>query len=372
MVLGISSAYGADELDSEWKYLKEYGYASIHAVQQLKREHANINFMERGAQAFDSCARRSVALSGVSYCLNFNDIACGRLILLTHERPVNTGDFQLLAHLAKILEPELSSYIYRNESNTGNVFFNILHNKPFDESLLDLQLKYYRWKAGDLYNIALIELSGTKNSLELRLETDMLYRILSYQFSDYVVFKASPYVLVLANQDLSQNRLFREFLERLSQRNPIRIGFALPCHGLKRAGHLYSQAISALFYGKLRKSKGIFFSFFDYAVDYLLDSHSTEENLAACHPAVVAMWKDKNASGNELFYTLKSYLDCACSVSKTSAAIYTHRNTIIYRIRKIEGFFKASINATYVRDYCLFSIYFLEHYQRKMKLLDEK
>ncbi|MEI3246748.1 MAG: helix-turn-helix domain-containing protein, partial [Lachnospiraceae bacterium] len=50
---------------------------------------------------------------------------------------------------------------------------------------------------------------------------------------------------------------------------------------------------------------------------------------------------------------------------KTSEALFTHRNTVLYRIRKIQGMLDHDLNDPYVREYCLLSIKVLELYNRK-------
>ncbi|MCD7867270.1 MAG: helix-turn-helix domain-containing protein [Clostridiales bacterium] len=364
-ILGISSKYPADSLDSEWRHLYEYGYSSVHAVQQLRREFTNLDFEKHGTQPFEPRSHSLISYSGLSYCLYFNEIACGRLTLLSKDRPLNTGDYQLLEYLAIQLEPSLGQRFYKNELNTGNVFYNILMNRPYDDDELNLQLDYHQWTKMDVYNIALIRLSGEDDTNSYKYEMNILFHNVSQQYPDCVVIRDTPNILILSNHDLSRDSFFQSSLEKLADRNPVRIGFALPCRGLRQGGYLYRQALSALYYGELSAPDKTFCFFYDYAMDYMLDSHSIEENFHACLPAIVDLWSSSRDYGNELLQTLKCYLECSCSVSKTSAAIYTHRNTILYRLKKIQELLKDDLNDIYVRDYCGLSIRVLELYEKK-------
>lgn len=61
-----------------------------------------------------------------------------------------------------------------------------------------------------------------------------------------------------------------------------------------------------------------------------------------------------------MFDTLKGYLDNERSVTKTAAELFIHRNTIIYRIKKIQEFLRADLNEPYIRHYIRLSIRVLE------------
>ena len=63
--------------------------------------------------------------------------------------------------------------------------------------------------------------------------------------------------------------------------------------------------------------------------------------------------------------TLKCYLDHERSASKTSTALHTHRNTVLYRIQKIQDLLELDLDDVYVRDYCRLSIRTLELYEHK-------
>jgi purine catabolism regulator len=43
------------------------------------------------------------------------------------------------------------------------------------------------------------------------------------------------------------------------------------------------------------------------------------------------------AHGTELVKTLESYFECNGNVKKMASRLYTHYNTVIYRLRRIEG-----------------------------------
>ena len=72
-----------------------------------------------------------------------------------------------------------------------------------------------------------------------------------------------------------------------AERNPIRIAFSLPAHGIKQTAFLYEQALYALNEGKRCHPESRFYDFFDYAIDYILESGTLLSSVQACMPAVL-------------------------------------------------------------------------------------
>ena len=82
-------------------------------------------------------------------------------------------------------------------------------------------------------------------------------------------------------------------------------------------------------------------------------------------PAVLELYGRQQQNGDELFRTLQIYLENERSISRTSEILYTHRNTVLYRIRKIQDMFDHDLSDPYTREYTLLSVKVLYLYHRK-------
>ena len=122
--------------------------------------------------------------------------------------------------------------------------------------------------------------------------------------------------------------------------------------------------------GKKDRPGEPFYDCFDYGIEFILQSGSMKDACLACMPAVVEMWESRS-SGNDQFHTLKTFLDNERSVSKTAEALFTHRNTIIYRLKKIEELLGCNLDEVYIREYCRLSIRILELAQ-KLQSMDRE
>ena len=363
-VLGITQQYPADSMDQEWEYLCNYGYSSLNAIQQMRYQHSNIDFTRHGVQAFSFEKDTLLKYSGYTFCLYYKDILCGRLNLLLKDREINTGDLQLITQLALPLEYNLGQSVSDKNKNNRNVFYNLLTGHPYEQHCLETQLAYQGWSLQELFYLTLIEVQEQNRQQDFSQHLHMIAHMTEQQLQNCVILNYKSYVLILSNQDLSGNSASMNFFAVLCRNNPIRIGFSLPCKGVESTAFLLSQAKAAIRYGATSQASEQYYHFYDYAMDYLLDTPLGHQSIHACMPAVVRLWKQERASKDDLFSTLKIYLENERSVLKTAAQMFTHRNTILYRIKKIQEILSCDLDNSYQRDYCRLSIQILNLYER--------
>jgi DNA-binding PucR family transcriptional regulator len=62
----------------------------------------------------------------------------------------------------------------------------------------------------------------------------------------------------------------------------------------------------------------------------------TEDLSRYLHPALPKLASYDTENGTNLELTLHTYLKNSCSTTDTAKALYLHRNSVIYRLRRIE------------------------------------
>ena len=364
-VLGMTREYSPDSLDEEWEYLCKYGYSSLNAVQQMRYDYNTFDYWYHGPKRFNFSGSNFLGYEGLTYCMYCNDSICGRINVLAKDRELNTGDSQLLEQVAMMLEPMLGQIYYESVLNNTNVFYNILFGNPYDQKQLDTQLCYQQWHADDNYYLTIVEVTGRDHHPASDSAVEQLLHVLARQATGCMVMKKQPYILLLGTKNLSTEPSMTPIFNMLTGHNPIRIAFSLPAHGIKQTAFLYEQALYALNEGKRCHPESRFYDFFDYAIDYILESGALLSSVQACMPAVLELYERHQQNGDELFRTLQIYLENERSISRTSEALYTHRNTVLYRIRKIQDLFDHDLSDSYTREYTLLSIKILYLYHRK-------
>jgi len=358
-LLGITRQYKEDAVDGEWAYICRYGYPSMNAMRHLQQFSGSNIFWKHGLMNYTGASSGSLRFGGACYSMYCGDAFCGRVSVLEKDRALNRGDLQLLEYLGVHLEPVIGSVLNRDMVRNFNVFHQLLFQLPYDPSDLEHQLRYHNWKRDDVFSLVILE------ALEPGTNMDILLNVVMSHTTKCLVVRRESRLLLLSNRNLAADPNMRLFLQSLQQGNPIKGSVSLPCRGIVNAGLLYKQANYALEEGKRdRPDEGIY-DCFDFGVSYILESPSLKESVCAVMPAVYQLWEMRETTGAEQFQTLKAFLENERSISKTSEAMFTHRNTVIYRLKRIAEFLNCSLDDPYIREYCRLSIQVLELYNKK-------
>ena len=352
-LLAISNTPEMRELDPEWDYLCRYGYSSINSLHAMRYDYSNIDFSHHGNQKFNFSASKALAFGGVSYNMVFNNISCGRLTLLEKNRQTNPGDYQILERIARLIEPRLGAADPMITSH-WNVIYNLLDQKPFNEKELSLQLAYNQWTRTDTFQTILLQPLPDEPESSIH----MLSRTVSRYLPSCSVLIRDRSILVIGNRQLDTDAGIISFLHSLIGSNSIRAAFSLPAQGIASLPYLARQAAYAA--ETNQNSTETLSSFLNCGLDYLLNCENSLEKIYACHPAVVILWKNALEKNDELYTTLKTYLDCERSLSKTASALFTHRNTVLYRIRKCQELLGDAMDIPEMRYYLRISMKILE------------
>ena len=352
-ILGLSNYPEMRDIDPEWDYLCRYGYSSLNSMRTMRYDYSNIDFEHYGCQTFQFDSK-SLMFGGVSYCMQFNGVNCGRLTVLSKNRPLNAGDYQLVEKIARMLEPRLGAYHPLLNSHR-NVFYNLLTEESYNDKELDLQLTYQQWLRTDTYQIALVQPYAAEESES---SIHLLSRTIARHMQSCVTLSYGSGVLILANWELDKDSSFLQFIQSLLNSNPVNIAFSLSVPGITAGPYLVKQAAYTIARNKSRKRAILHFQ--HVGLDYLLNCDTDAEKIYACHPAVAALWKSTLKKNDGLYETLKMYLDCERSLSQTAAALYTHRNTVLYRIRKCQELLGDALEDPGLRIYLRISMKILE------------
>ena len=357
-LLAITRDPALGPMDAEWEYLCRYGYSSLNSVRNMRRE-PGLDPGHSGVQTFSLQRSAGMDYGGVSCSMIFNEAVCGRLTLLEKGRKLNPGDSQLLDRLAKLLSPRLGA-VQTGPNVHTNVFFRLLAQQPYSEKELHLQLAYYQWLSDDPYQLCTIRPAEDIGENALR----VLARTISQQLQSSIVLEKGGCVHVISNRDMYSDVTHQQLRDVMLSDNSLQIVYSLCIPGISRLPLLERQTDFVLHAGL--PGAGIY-SFADYALNYLLAGHSASEIICACHPVVIALWQKAKAGNGDLYDTLKAYIDCERSLSQTAAALFTHRNTVLYRIRKCQEMLGDQLESADKRLYIRMSMRAVELYDKSRK-----
>jgi sugar diacid utilization regulator len=199
--------------------------------------------------------------------------------------------------------------------------------------------------------------------------TDSIIRYLTYSSKTRLPYaKVLPYKggIVALDMELKEARdketvmkKKEEALENL-RRSEATCGVSLPCFNLSQVRKAFLQAEVSLELGQLLQPENKVYYYRDYYIYHLLhvcaDHPEIDLSLLCSHGFKELKRNDLKTKNNNM-QLLEIYLLNNCSVTCTAKAMHLHRNSVMYRIERIEKILEVSLSDPKIRMRLLISFY---------------
>ena len=136
----------------------------------------------------------------------------------------------------------------------------------------------------------------------------------------------------------------REMLQKVGmilsvfpEEGKVKIGVSLPFSNISDLKAHYDEAHDAFELGEMLDPDLSIYTFEDYGLYVMFNTVAGMEDLRRyLHPALPKLSSYDKSNGTNLEATLHTYLKCACNTTDTAGALLLHRNSVIYRLHRIE------------------------------------
>ena len=359
------SNYDIDEdQDDEWNYLRRYGYSSYTVAQMLydnpvQRKQCQATTPQ--IMKFPKDAHKSNCLSTNVY---YDNINCGRLTILEVKRKLNVGDIQLTSILTSLISPYMYHYVASNViQSIDNPIANMLKGNRVKDAEIERWIKYKKWNRDDNYRI--IILTRCHNS-QGNTVLPLLNNLIEQNVAESETFTVDNCLVTIVNQDKVSFAETRKFIANLAEDNNYYMGISLSYSEISKTADYFSQARAAVEYGILFEEKKLVFDFYNYAMYYLMEQSDISLQISALHPDIRHIWQMKSdIHVRDKLETMACYLRNERSLVKTAEERFVHRNTLIYRLKKITSEMEYDIEDSYTRSYFIHSMEILGLYLKK-------
>ncbi|HAM16218.1 MAG TPA: hypothetical protein DCP91_10280 [Eggerthellaceae bacterium] len=90
----------------------------------------------------------------------------------------------------------------------------------------------------------------------------------------------------------------------------------------------------------------------DYALDFLVDQlGGLMDTSGLLHPGIAMLERYDRHNRSDLLHTLKVYLDNDCNAQKCGRLLFLHRNSLVYRVRRIQEIANIDLSDPCERSY---------------------
>lgn len=342
--------YSDDDINKPfYKEVIHNHFLPIDMIEQLNQELEENLFTEE-PYYFDSDLFHFNSLHKNIFYLNEH---VGWIIMHEYQKAFTEGTKQLFDFFGKIL----SLWMVRNGCQTkltpqSELFLQLLIKGDMDTDLLHTKMKYIDWYDTDeKYIIKIMTVSNNNriyHSLKNRIEQT---------FSGcYVVIYESSIILIVNTKKASINNTLENIKQLLVLSNTY-CGISYPFYNIKHIKQAYDQSGIALTLGEINPGNCNFCC--DYVLSYAKSILQQNINIDISHNALQKL-RDYDKKHNTDYYdTLNVYLQNERNQIKTAKIKNIHRNTLVYRVNRINELLQIDLDDLKTRNHIILS-YFLE------------
>ncbi len=348
-VPAFSKQYGMDTVNENWNDFWQYGTFSFKRFNDMK----NSTFMQMFNHTWH-CAMyeepeadyyiHSIMMSQV----NREQDLIGQLVYISNE-PFEQWQIQLaqtVNHVLSLIESTVPAE--RNDSAAQFLLKEILTSTT--DNLLDNErLRFFQnWEESERIGIlCFVPVKPLSNKALLLLAE----KIVPFFPESIVITIDDSIVCCLPHSSVKG-------LERvccdLAEKSGLVGAVSYFYEGTNNLRCQYRQAKETIPF--CSKQSRTFLSFHESALEILAGYVDDKTYQQLCiHPTLNIIKRYDHAHQTQFFATLQTYLQNERSRAKTAKALYMHKNTLVYRLQKLQQLFDLDLDNSYEREYLLFS-----------------
>lgn len=315
--------------DAEWMHMRQYGFASLEGLRVLRESGEFDTLLHQEAPVLygpGTFANPTVVSSIV-----FDGACVARISMTGLLGELTAFDLSVM----EILTEQISRKLQRDdavrerigESPAYSVLHDLLRGMKLDNRLISSRLGGLLGWTGGSYAVLTVPAAATD---------EMSYKyyagLLEHGLDCFCVLYEESLTAVLHTAESASPEAETKLL-RFLQENGLVGGISYCFEDVSQLHDHYVQAAAALQYGD---GKPGLYRFSGCVMQHMMRFFPQEQQRVLVHPALQKLLEQDKAAGSELYETLRVYLENERSLVKTATALFIHRNTLLYRLEKLQ------------------------------------
>ena len=349
-LLAISQNYPLGSVDEHWDRFLLKGSSTMEMILFLNQSNPE-RFSKKGVHFLG----KDTGMPNDGYHYNFfvQDKWVGKICLVTKNIVISKGDLCLFQLLCTRIEAWFSSHIQELEAiQLDRLLCSAMANDGGNQEELIRLLNIRGWKSQD--KLLLIQLHAPYQPFNIN---SHFCRMLNHQFSSMYAVNFHYGICMICNLSLeSQNQLMDRLLPMLytskyygviSQLFTLEDSFHKQYLYTEITGEYCEKEIGKLYNGE------------KYILNYVLHQMTQQTNADLVHPALRKLIAYDQVHDTDFANTLKVYLSTERRNLETAKELNLHRNSLSYRLHKLEELLDVDLDDADIRMHLLLSFHFL-------------
>jgi hypothetical protein len=266
-----------------------------------------------------------------------NSRVLGNMVLIEYYRAFNDNDYYLMDEFCHVLAYYLinKDFKYVQDPNAELIMVRLLNGDYVSPMSVFRYLFQPKESAG--YVVVVMDIPG-KRILHRSLSLELRMLILEYPEEKAAIYNETLVLLFQTDMHHGSVNINWDKLKRISDKMDLICGISKPFNDIMELRFFYEQAKNAIIYGEHFKKKNQCYFYQDISLLHLLNiaNQSSGSLIQFCDPALIAILEYDEIYNTKWFRTLYVYLNFNCDISKAADALNINRNSMYYRINKIQ------------------------------------
>lgn len=270
----------------------------------------------------------------------------GQAIILEAFKPFTESDVKLINILNDAISVELQKHNYYESADISNkdlLILELLDGKINCEEDINETVKFAHWNLK--YPLNVISAISKKNIsyVQFKYIRDVFENI--FYNSICVLYKGNIVIVSSCIQDkLLYETRFKKLNKVLSNLKMF-CGISRPFFNLIDINKCYKQSLKSIELGRYLDDKKYIFFYNSYILQHIFSLCAREGSLKDfCHPSIFKLIDYDNMYKTDYLKNLYLYIRNFRNQSKLAELMHVHRNTLRYRISKIEEIMNVDLN----------------------------
>lgn len=367
----IAAVYPPDIRDSISDELRENGYLSFGTIQDINRQ---IPLRAGPDREFVEYLSSVTGNYKIIRLIHYQGNLAARLcIVLDGPRP-NPAYADMGAILAEYIAEYMFSkqgFDYGGSTDFGSLVSDIIEGRLTEPEELKQRLKQVSidWKY--FYHAAVVSFDEANRApIPWNYVINQLQTI--FPFSHAAVYRGQILLLLRKTIRASRVPISEDTLLPMLEQYHCRMGIGNCSEHISSLPTVYHQTRAGLRIGQVMDPDKRIFYYEDYSVYHIIElaANASRTNINSrnllhlCNNEIVVLLMYDRKNGSDLVETLYTYLDHCCNSTEAAKALFIHRNTMLYKLKKIEGIIGCPLNNSMLQQRLRFSYHVLDFCRR--------
>ena len=281
----------------------------------------------------------------------------GHIVLNAVYRPFNDVDIRLLTMLKEAICQQLKKEEFvRNSEGFPYEYFlkDMLDSKIATSAQFMNRFSYINAEFSDSMHCLVVETARTSNIISVYALRSRIEGLFANTRS--IIYNGEVIAILCLKDGRQLTEKDLEKIQKFCIEQNIYAGLSNNFHSLVQFPEYYRQALRSLELG-IEKSHGpCAFIYKDYYMNHLLNIFLQKEvSTTYCHPKLLMLIEYDKTHDSRFAESLYTYLIHERNLSEAANAMFIHRNTLLYRLKRIEALVRIDYDSIQERQYIIVS-----------------